>query len=86
LAEQLANLVSFLLIRLFGLLLIVLFVFLLSIGLSLFIGDLLGKNWLGFLIVSLLNCEIGYLLYTNRNRFIKAPFTKLILKTLGLNL
>lgn len=86
LAEQSANLVSFLLIRLIGLLFFVLVVFLLSIGFSLFIGDLLGEIWLGFLIVSLLNCAIGYLLYTYRNRFVKAPITKLLLKTLGLNL
>jgi Putative Actinobacterial Holin-X, holin superfamily III len=86
LAEQSANLVSFLVIRLMILLIFFLVVFMLSIGLSLFIGDLIGKLWLGFLIVSLLNIAISFLLYTYRNQLIKAPITKLIVKTFDINL
>ena len=86
LAEQSANLVSFLVIRLMFLLIFFLVVFMLSIGISLFIGDLIGKIWLGFIIVSFINIAISYLLYSYRTRLVKAPITKLMVKTLGLNL
>ena len=86
LAEQSANLVSFLLISIMYLLLFFLVVVMISIGLSLLIGELVGKNWLGFLIVSLINIAFSFLLFNYRNRLVKAPITKLMVKVFEISI
>ena len=54
----------------------------LNIGLALFLGDLLGKMYLGFLAVSGLYMCFGLLVYFFRNAWIKKPINNLVIKNL----
>lgn len=60
---------------------IVLFIFLfiffifLNIGLALFIGDLIGKSYAGFLIVGLLYAIAGFLFFRSRKKLLTKPIT-----------
>lgn len=45
----------------------------LNIGIALLIGYLIGKTWLGFVILALFYLLIGLLIYVFRNQWIKNP-------------
>jgi len=77
-AEVLSNLTSGLII----LILITLLFVNLNIGIALLIGDLLGKIWLGFLILSGFYGLAGILIYIFRNSWIKKPISNSVIKLL----
>ena len=77
-AEVLSNLTSGLII----LILITLLFINLNIGIALLIGDLLGRIWLGFLILSGFYGVVGILIYIFRNSWIKKPVSNAVIKQL----
>ena len=54
----------------------------LNIGIALFIGDLLGKVWLGFILVSGIYACIGLIVYLFREKWIKRPLSNSIVAQL----
>lgn len=65
----------------FGLI-VAMFSLFINIGISLYIGKLIGENYLGFLIVSGFYLVIAILLFIFRDRFIKIPIMNLVIKKL----
>jgi len=57
-------------------------VVILNIGLALLIGDLLGKAYLGFFVLSLVYIIIGVILFVKRGAIFKRPLVKLFIKLL----
>ncbi|UFH45554.1 hypothetical protein LNP27_10455 [Flavobacterium galactosidilyticum] len=58
----------------------VMFAFLVNIGLSLWVGELLGKDYYGFFIVSGIYLIISILLYIFRDPLIKLPVSNFIIE------
>jgi hypothetical protein len=56
------------------------FVMILSIGLSLLIGDWLGKDFYGFFIVGGLYGFVGLICYLKRVRWLKDPFSNMLIR------
>ena len=54
----------------------------LNIGIALFIGALVGKAWLGFILVSGIYALGGGIIYLFRDRWIKRPVSNSIIKQL----
>lgn len=54
----------------------------LNIGIALLLGDLLGKVWLGFVLVSGVYACIGLIVYLFRERLIKRPVSNSIIAQL----
>ena len=54
----------------------------LNIGIALFLGDLLGKMYLGFLAVSGFYACFGILVYIFRTAWIKKPINNLVINNL----
>lgn len=54
----------------------------LNIGIALLIGDLLGKAWLGFMVLSGFYACVGIIIYLFRNRWIKRPISDSIINQL----
>jgi hypothetical protein len=48
-------------------------VMLLSVGIALLLGELLGKAYYGFFIVALLYLITGFVLYSSREKWLKKP-------------
>jgi len=59
---------------------IFLFAFLLCMGLSFYLGEILGKTYYGFFIVGGFFSLVIILLYLNRNKWLKTPFGNMIVK------
>lgn len=59
---------------------VVFFIFftVLNIGIALLIGDLVGKSYLGFLILAVVYAIAGFVLFKNRNKFFKTPILKML--------
>ena len=57
-------------------------VMLLSVGVALLLGDLLGKAYYGFFIVAVLYIITGIVLYSNRNKWLKKPIANSMIKKL----
>ena len=55
-------------------------VFIFNIGLALWIGDLLGKTYLGFFVVAGFYVLVAILLHFFRNALIKDPVTTILIK------
>ena len=58
----------------------VMFTFLVNIGLSLWIGELLGKMYYGFFVVSSFYLLVSILLYVFRDPLIKMPVSNFIIE------
>ncbi|MEP6616037.1 MAG: hypothetical protein ABJA57_05630 [Ginsengibacter sp.] len=58
------------------------FIVLLNIGLSLLLGELLGKVYYGFFIVAAFNAIIGIILFNSREKWIKTPIVNGMLKSM----
>jgi hypothetical protein len=60
---------------------VIFFIFfvIINIGIALLIGDLLGKSYLGFLIWAAFYAIVGFVLFSQRNKIIKTPVTKMII-------
>jgi len=59
-----------------------LFIFLLCIGLSFYLGELLGEIHYGFFIVGGFLTIAMFILYISRRKWLKAPFFVLIIKSI----
>ena len=62
-----------------SLLFILFFVLIASIGLALFLGELLGKNYYGFFVVAGVYGLVGLIIYANRKSFIKRPVSNFLI-------
>lgn len=60
----------------------VLFIFILSIGLSLWIGDYLGKTYWGFFIVAGLYLLIALICMAGRKQLLQTPVSNSIIKNI----
>jgi hypothetical protein len=78
LAEVISNLASGFVI----VIIMALFFINLNIAIALLIGNLLGKVWLGFILVSGLYALIGLIIYLFRNSLIKRPVNNSIITEL----
>ena len=60
---------------------VVFFIFfiVLNIGIALLICDLIGKSYLGFLILAAFYGIVGFVLFSKRNKIFKTPIAKLII-------
>jgi len=60
---------------------VVFFIFfvVLNIGIALLIGDLVGKSYLGFLILAAVYAIVGLVLFAKRDKIFKTPLTRLII-------
>ncbi len=54
----------------------------LNIAIALLLGDLLGKAWLGFVLVSGFYAFAGIIVYLFRNKWIKKPISNSIIEQL----
>ena len=80
--DKIAALLSNLVVGLIMLVVLTLIFVSLNIGIALLIGDLLGKAWLGFIILSGIYTCIGIVIYFIRNRWIKRPIRDSIINQL----
>jgi len=57
---------------------VVFFIFfvILNIGIALLIGDLVGKSYLGFLILAVIYAIAGFVIFKSRKKFFKTPILK----------
>lgn len=55
---------------------------LLSVGIALLLGDLLGKTYYGFFIVAVLYFITGLVMYSNRDKWLKKPIANSMIKKL----
>jgi hypothetical protein len=84
--DKTADVMSSLLSRLAVSIVFVMFAFLVNIGLSLWIGELLGKAYFGFFAVSSVYLLIAIVLYIFKDQWIKMPVNNfLIVKMLKKN-
>jgi len=71
--DKSADVFSYLVIKLALFLVVVLFLFTLSIGISLWVGELLGKSYYGFFTVTASYLLIGLIVYIFKATLIGAP-------------
>lgn len=57
------------------------FVLMVNIGLALWVGELLGKSYYGFFVLSLFYVLLGVLLYAFRKQLVKTPTINFIIKS-----
>lgn len=80
--NKLSKIVSTLVTSLVLMILFFIIVLFLSIGLSLYIGDLLGKSYYGFFIIGGVYFIIGLIFYYSRDKVIKEPISNRLIKDL----
>ncbi len=66
--------------RLSVILMISMFTFVLTIGIALWLGDILGKAYYGFMIVAGIYLLAGIVLHFFLHRWVKKPISELIIK------
>jgi hypothetical protein len=77
--DKSADVISSLLSRLTVAIVVAMFVLLINIGLSLWIGELLGKPYLGFFIVASTYFLVSVISYTFKDQWIKIPISNFII-------
>jgi hypothetical protein len=77
--DKTSDVVSSLMSRLAVFMIVALFAFVINIGLSLWIGDMLGKNYYGFFAVAGFYLLLVGVFYTYRTRMIKHPIQNSII-------
>lgn len=77
-----AEVVSVLASHLLMLTLVAFFLFFINVGISLWIGEALGKMFLGFLIVALFYLIVGLLFYKFKKTIIEDSVNQIVIKTL----
>ena len=77
-----ADIFSSLAVKVIITLVIVLFSLLVNIGLSLWLGELIGHTYYGFFIIALLYLALALLLYIFRYEWIKKPISNFIINRL----
>ena len=80
--NKLSRIVSTLITSIILLIIFFIIILCLSIGLSLFLGDLLGKSYYGFFIVGGVYFIIGLIIYYTRDKCIKTPVSDRLIKDL----
>jgi hypothetical protein len=80
--EKTAEVLASLVFRIVFLCLAAFFILFSSIGLSFYLGELLHSTAIGFLLVSFVYLILAILLYSFREKWIKAPISNLIIKEL----
>ena len=80
LLETVNTVVTSVIARLSVILMISMFSFVLSIGIALWLGDLLGKVYYGFFIVAGFYFVAGIVLHILLHRWVKKPISELIIK------
>lgn len=77
--DQTAEIASSLVSKTVVILFIAMFFFTFNIGVSLYLGTILGQNYLGFLLVSGVYIFLGILFYIFRESWIKTPVSNSII-------
>jgi hypothetical protein len=77
--DKSSDVISSLAANIFVILILLIFVLTINIGVALWIGDLLGKNFYGFFIVAGFYAIVGLVLFLYRNKWIKVPVSRLII-------
>ncbi|MFA5297683.1 MAG: hypothetical protein WC389_05680 [Lutibacter sp.] len=80
LLKTIALMVPSLLSRLIVVFIISSFIFILSIGIALFLGDLLGELYYGFFIIAAFYLVVGIVLHFYLHKWIKKPVANSIIK------
>jgi hypothetical protein len=80
--DSLSDIVSTLASRLGIILILSIFLFIISTGAALLIGEWLGKNFYGFFIIGSLYGIAGIICYINRNRWMKTSVCNMIIREL----
>lgn len=80
LLETTAAVVTSLIPRLSAILMLAMFIFVLSMGFALFLGELLGKIYYGLFIVALFYLVAGLFIHFFLHGWIKKPISDLIIK------
>ena len=57
-------------------------IMMLSVGIALLLGDWLGKSYYGFFIVAVIYFITGLVLYSSREKWLKAPIANYMIKKL----
>jgi hypothetical protein len=78
--DKLSDVVSSVLSRMVVVLVAAMFIILISIALALFIGDLLGKSYYGFFIISGFYALIGLICSVYRHQIFKKPIAASMIK------
>jgi len=86
--DKSADIFSSLAMRLATVVVIILVTLMVNIGLALWIGELIGKSYIGFFIVTIFYLLIAVILHFFGNRLIKAPIndsiiTQMLMKKSG---
>lgn len=84
-AEKTASLVATIAAGVFAFLIFILFLFFSGIAASLLLGQLTGRIWLGFLIVSLFYLLAGIFIWKGRRKLIALPALNAMLRQLFKN-
>jgi O-antigen ligase len=79
-ADKSADIVSEMVSRLVLIVFLSLFLLIVNIGIALFIGQVVGKNYYGFFIVAGFYGLCGVLFYLFRNKWVKKPVSDGIIK------
>ncbi len=80
--DKTADVSSSLMARIAIVMVVAMFTLFINIGISLFIGKMVGEYYLGFMIVSLFYLIIALILYFFSNQLIKIPITNLVIDKL----
>lgn len=80
--DKTADIVSSLLARLLVIMVVAIFILFLSIALSLYLSELFGKDYLGFLGVSGFYLILALILHYQRDKLIKEPLTNVVIAKL----
>jgi hypothetical protein len=78
--DSLSDIVSTIASRLGIILILSIFIFIISIGAALLIGEWLGKNFYGFFIIGFLYGIVGIICYVNRDHWMKTSVCNLIIR------
>lgn len=80
--DKTANVMSSLVTQLVITIVVALFILSITVGLSLWIGELLGRMYYGFFVTAGFYALVGAVLYTFRNQWIKEPISNTIITQL----
>jgi hypothetical protein len=78
--DKSSDVTSSLVSRIVILVIVLLAVFIANIGLSIWIGELVGKMYLGFFIVAAFYALLAFLIHVFRKAWIKDPITNILIR------
>ena len=77
--DKSSDIISSLSVYIFFVLVLFLFLITINIGIAFWIGGLLGQNFYGFFITGAFDALVGLVIFLFRNKWIKAPISRLII-------